>query len=149
MKKLLIILFLGTFLTAPIIYGQENSIALETIGAMGGSTLYLSYISIGTLADGYEKKVYPKEQAIQLVNSILNILNVNKNYIQKMLQAKQFVGEDVEFANKMIQATELLATEASAFINYAKTGDKKYATEFDNARKSAWSAVAKLLGFEK
>lgn len=151
MKRFLAAGLITFFLGGSFSFAQntpKETIALETIGAMGGSTLYLSYISIGTLADGFEKKVYEKDQAIQLVNSVLNLLNVMKNYLEKGMSNGLFVGEDADFANKMTDCCNLLVIQAGHFVTYAKTGDRKYATEFDKARKQSWASIAKLLGFQ-
>lgn len=147
MKKLSA--FLVVCLSLAALPAFSNDLALETIGAMGGSNLYLTYLSIGTLADGYEKKVYEKNQANQMATEVIALANVGKGYLEKLISQGVLTGDDVRFGQEMIATYDLLIAEGNALINYIKTGNKSHVDSFHMYRKQAWDKIADLLGLKK
>ncbi len=128
---------------------KASQLQLETIGAASGSSMYLTYISIGVTADAYEKKVYSKEQATAFIQSIVKQAEVVKGYLQKLIDEKELTGEDVTFVAEMVETYGLLLNEGNAFILYVESGKKSNVDEFHKNRKAAWSKIEKLLGIGK
>jgi hypothetical protein len=128
---------------------KASQLQLETIGAASGSSMYLTYISIGVTADAYEKKVYTKESAKAFILSIVKQAEVVKGYLQKLIDEKELTGEDVSFVADMIDAYGLLLNEGNAFLLYVDSGKKENVDEFHKNRKAAWEKIEKLLGIGK
>ena len=63
-----------------------SDLQLQTIGVSGGSNLFLTYLSIGVIADSYTKEVYGREQTALFVNSIISHAEVQKNYMDKQIK---------------------------------------------------------------
>jgi hypothetical protein len=128
---------------------MASDLQLETIGAAGGSNLYLTYLSIGVIADSHTKDVYDKEQAKSFVNSIVAQAKVQKDYLDKLLKSKEVTGEDALFLKKMIDCYTLLMDEGKFFIEYVNTGKESSLTAYDAKRQQAWALISELLGFDK
>ncbi len=147
MKKTLFFLSLVFLLKS--VPSFSNGLTLETIGAMGASNIYLTYLSIGVLADGYENKVYDKQQAQQMVKELLSLAGVTKGYLDKLIQERVLTGDDIRFAKEMIHTYNLLIEEGDAFIRYISTNNRKDAEAFQSYRKQAWDKISSLLGLQK
>jgi len=144
---LISLLLFGAFALTPGYAQNQDHLRAEAFGVMTSSALYLSYISVGAIADGFEKKTYSKEQTLMTLQSITRILILNKNYVQKMLEQNLFSNAELDFANKMLHTSEKLILFAESVIGFVKTGDKKYLTEYETLRKEAWDLLSKFLGF--
>ena len=126
-----------------------SDLQLETIGASGGSNLYLTYLAIGVIADSHTKEVYDKEQAVSFVNSIIAQAKVQKDYLDKLQKSKEVTGADAQFLKKMIDCYTLLMDEGKYFVDYVNTGNEASLTKYDAKRQEAWKLISELLGFDK
>jgi hypothetical protein len=142
MKKFILSIFLSALLFTHI---QAGNTELETIGALGGSSIYLSYIGIGTISDGYEKKVYDAKMASGIIKEIIALANTSKGYLQKLIDEGVLTGTDIEFGKEMITCYSLLITEANSAITYFGSPTKANANLFQKHRKAAWDKLSKLL----
>ncbi len=127
---------------------MASDLQLETIGAAGGSNLYLTYLSIGVIADSHTKDVYDKEQAKSFVSSIVAQAKVQKDYLDKLMKSKEVTGADAEFLKKMIDCYTLLMDEGKYFIEYVDTGKEASLAAYDTKRQQAWALISELLGFK-
>jgi len=126
-----------------------SDLQLETIGASGGSNLYLTYLSIGVIADAHTKEVYNKEQTVSFVNSIVAQAKVQKDYMEKLIKSKELVEADAVFLKKMIDCYVLLMDEGKYLVEYVNTGKDASLTAYDTKRQQAWALISELLGFKK
>lgn len=126
-----------------------SDLQLETIGASGGSNLYLTYLSIGVIADAHTKEVYDKEQTISFVNSITAQAKVQKDYLEKLAKSKEVTPSDAVFLKKMIDCYVLLMDEGKFLVEYVNTGNEASLTAYDAKRVKAWALISDLLGFAK
>jgi len=126
-----------------------SDLQLETIGASGGSNLYLTYLSIGVIADSHTKEVYDKEQAISFVNSIIAQSKVQKDYLDKLVKSKEVSEPDAVFLKKMVDCYTLLMDEGKYFVEYVNTGKDTSLAAYDTKRQQAWKLISELLGFDK
>jgi hypothetical protein len=126
-----------------------STLKLQTIGAMGASALYLSYLSIGTVADGYSSKTYDEKRAADIVSEVLSIIKVNSNYLEKLISERELTGGDVQFARKMISTFKLLTSEGESFIRYTKSQSDEDIRQFHGYRKRAWALISELLNLKK
>jgi hypothetical protein len=125
-----------------------SDLQLETIGASGGSNLYLTYLSIGVIADAHTKEVYDKEQTVSFVNSVVAQAKVQKDYLDKLLKSKEVSQADAVFLKKMIDCYNLLMDEGKYLVDYVNTGNEGSLTTYDAKRQQAWALISELLGFK-
>ena len=126
-----------------------NEILLETIGAQGGGNIYLTYLSLGVLADSYTKEVYAKEQAVNLVTSLERQSEVQKNYFEKLLKSNDVPADDKAFIKKMIACYSLLIDEAKYLAEFINTGKEASVKKFQAKREQAWKSVSEILGLSE
>lgn len=126
-----------------------NSLLLETIGASGGSNLYLTYLSIGVIADAHTKEVYDKSQTITFVNSITGYAKIQYDYMGKLIKSKDISQAEAELLKKMMDCYSLLMEEGKFLVDYVNTGKDASLTAYDSKRQQAWALISELLGFNK
>jgi hypothetical protein len=121
---------------------------LQTTGALCAQGLYLTYTSVGTLADGFVKKVYDKDTTNQFLASYVQIIKNIKEQLNKLQQSGALQGEDVAFMEKVVDTYDLLAAEANAFQSYITSGDQANIGVYDGKRKAAWKNIQEILGIK-
>ena len=127
---------------------QETTVLYETIGVLSAHAIYLTYVSIGTLADGYAGKTYEKEFTLSMIDEYLNLVTNGIDQMNKLLISGMIVGDDVTYVNSIIETYELLKAEARAFKNYVITGSKEHLQVYSEKRQQAWTTITKLLGIK-
>lgn len=146
MKKTVSIVTILFALSLPL---GASQLQLQTIGAAGGSNLFLTYMAIGVTADAYQNKTYEGKKAISYVNSVTAQAKVVKKYLQQLIDSKELEENDVTFVKEMVATYDLLISEGDAFAKYVDSGDKSHVDSFHNYRKAAWEKISKLLGIGK
>jgi hypothetical protein len=126
--------------------GDNQTILLQTTGALCAQGLYLTYTSVGTLADGYVKKVYDKDTASQYLNAYIEIIKRIKEQLNKLQQSGAIQGEDVAFMTKVVNTYDLLGAEADSFQSYLTSGGQDNVDAYDAKRKAAWKNIQEILG---
>jgi len=121
---------------------------LQTTGALCAQGLYLTYTSVGTLADGFVKKVYDKDTTSQFLGAYIQIIKNIKEQLNKLQQSGALQGEDVTFMEKVVDTYDLLAAEANAFQSYITSGDQANVSVYDGKRKAAWKNIQEILGIK-
>ena len=127
-------------------YGSE--LKLEVIGAATASNLYLSYLSIGIIADSQTKGVYDAEKTETFINSITSQMKVQKEYLEKILAAGEVPEPDIAIVKKMIECFGLLIDEGNYLADYVKTGNNNSLSSYDGKRKQAWALLSDILGID-
>jgi len=128
---------------------MASDLQLQAIGASVASNLYLSYLSIGVIADSYTKKVYTKDQTVSFVSSVVAQGGVQKGYLQKMIESGDIPENDQDFVQKMIKCFDLLIEEGNFLNDYVSKGDNDSLAKYDNKRKEAWALISEIMGFGK
>ena len=146
MKKKFFVLVISMFFTTSLF---ANGLLLETIGAQGGSNIYLTFLSLGVIADSYTKEVYEKEQTASLVKSIEMQAAVQKNYFEKLLKSNEVPSEEKAFIKKMIECYTLLIDEAKYLSEFVNTGKEAAIKKFQSKREQAWKSVSEILGLDE
>jgi len=127
---------------------MASDLQLQAIGASTASNLYLSYLSIGVIADSFTKGVYPKEQTISFVSSVVAQGGVQREYLQKMIDAGDIPEGEMEFVRKLMTCFQLIMDEGNNLMDYVKTGNNASLTKYDTKRKEAWALISEIMGFE-
>ena len=122
---------------------------LQTTGALCAQGLYLTYTSVGTLADAFVKKVYDKDTTNQYLQSYMQIIKNIKEQLNKLQQSGALQGEDVGFMAKVVDTYDLLAAEANAFQSYLNSGGQANIDVYDGKRKAAWKNIQEILGISE
>jgi len=135
---------LFVFLSLSSSYGSE--LKLEIIGAATASNLYLSFLSIGIIADSQTKGVYDAEKSVTFINSIISQMKVQKEYLEKFLASGEVPEPDIPVVKKMTECFALLIDEGNYLADYVKTGDKNSLSSYDGKRKQAWALLSDILG---
>lgn len=58
---------------------------------------YMTYVSLGVIADGYQHKVYDAQKAARIVKEIISISQVIRKYLQRLIDEKKLGAKDVSF----------------------------------------------------
>ena len=146
MKRKIIVSIISIFITTSLF---ANDLLLESIGAMGGANIYLTYMSIGLLADSYSKEIYEKETTINFITIIERQARVQKDYFEKMMKSNDIPSEEKVFIKKMIECYTLLIDEAKYLTEYVDTGKEASGKNFQKKREQAWKNISEILGLNE
>ena len=147
MRRVYLFVFILLLFTIAPLSAQEE--ALSTIGTLGASNLYVTYLAIGALADAHSSDVYDDAQVIQLMQEIMNLIRTSGEALNTLQQSGILEGDDLEYVSDMLSAYNLLLNQAHGYKEYAATGEQKYANLYDSSRTSAWEKIVVLLGIEE
>jgi len=145
MKKRVAVFILSLFIATS---AMASDLQLQAIGASTASNLYLSYLSIGVIADSFTKGVYSKDQTVSFVSSVVAQSGVQREYLQKMIDAGEIPEGEMEFVRKLMKCFQLIMEEGNNLMDYVKTGNNASLTKYDNKRKEAWALISEIMGFE-
>ncbi len=148
MKNLLYIIIVIFTLGNTPIKAQDNGILLETIGVLSAQTLYLTYVSIGTLTDGHANGNYDDEFSKNALKEYQNMAVIAKDQLKKLLNSPAITGEDFIFIDEMASTLEILRAEAEGYASYIETGNVQYVDIYEKKRNEAWDKITKLLDLE-
>jgi hypothetical protein len=124
---------------------DSQQMMLQTTGALCAQGLYLTYTSVGTLADGYVKKVYDKDATGQILTVYIQIIDRIKEQLNKLQQSGALEGEDITFMAKTLSTYDLLGEEAIAFQTFMTSGGQADIARYDTKRQAAWGNIQELL----
>ena len=143
MAKRLILLFVVLCLfVLPLSADNEE---LTTIGALGASTMYATYMAVGSISDGHAHDVYDDATTASLLQSLAGMAQSSKESLENLKAAGRLSDEDVEFVSEMINTFDLLSGQAQSYVQYVETGSKSKAEEYNQYRTQAWSKIVVLL----
>lgn len=146
MKIKIFTLAMAVFFSSAV---MASDIQLETIGASAGSNLYLTYLSIGVIADAHTKEVYDAAKTISFTGSIVAQAKVQKDYLNKLIKSKEVSESDEAFLKKMIDCYTLLIDEGNSLVDYVNTGKEASLKTYDTKRQQAWTLISEILGFNQ
>lgn len=143
MKKFLcflMVLFLAA--GATVLFADEDY--LYTIGAVEGSNLYMSYLTIGLLGDSFENGVYDAAMAKEITLEVTSLTKNTRETLNNLIETGKVSGDDRTLILEMIQAHDLLEKQAVELVKY--TENKDVPNDFQFYRKESWNRIAKILG---
>lgn len=145
MKRFLCALALAAALVPPARASEE---LMRTVGAAGGSNLYLAHISIGVIADAFQSKLYDADKTIGLVNSLIGQSKVVKDYYQDLLDKNVLPSHDVSYIRELVLVYASLISEGEVLLKYVRSGSGASPAEFNRQRIEAGSRIDKLLNIK-
>src|SRR5262245_23679404 len=118
---------------------------LETVGALTAAHCYQTYLNIGLIADGKAKGTYNRQDAYQVLDSILSL----QNSVDRNLAALTKLGldkRDLESLEQMRDLSALLRQQGRDLKGFWDSGKDEDAARYDDTRKDSWAAIGKLTG---
>ena len=149
MKKIYLTLFFIIF-GIQILSAQNKSegTLLETCGVLSAQGVYITYTSIGTLADAYVYGVYDDEATVGILSEYILLSEAVNEQLNALLKKGSLHSDDIGFVIGLNNIYELLISEADAFSKYVTTKDESYLHIYDDSRLKAWDKIAILLELE-
>lgn len=125
----------------------ENDV-LETLGLMGGVSLYNTYILIGAVSDAYANKGYTGELATELLNKQVALIDAQIQQYKTV--SKSFVKKtnDKEAITTINEIFEGLKTQANHALEYIETDEVDAADKYEEQRLENWAKISEFLGME-
>lgn len=125
-----------------------NNAAMEAVGGLGASNLYLTYLSMGSVYDNYIAGVYDSQTSRSLVLSLQELINASVQHLERVREASSLSEQDKAFLTSMIETYGMLQKQSAFFLRYIKTGAAKEQEKFQQERVAAWEKISSILGIE-
>jgi hypothetical protein len=143
MKKIAkVLVVLVFFAGVPFLFADDDY--LYVIGAVEGSNLYMSYLTIGLLGDSFENGVYDAATAKEITLEVSSLTKNTRDTLNNLIESGKVTGDDRTLILEMIQAHDLLEKQAGELVKY--TENKSVPNDFQFYRKQSWTMIAKILG---
>lgn len=127
--------------------GPAREPYLETIGGLSAVHLYQSYLNIGLLADAVENETYTRSEAISIMLTVSELVNLVEKQLQKL--PKGDISTEDEAALEAVRILiGLLRTQSNALMGYWGSGEDAHADRYQTAREQCWLALREVLGLE-
>lgn len=120
---------------------------LETIGGLSAVHLYQTYLNIGLLADAVENETYTNTEAVNVMLTVTELLNLVAKQLGKV-PSSGLTGEDEAALESIRHLTGLLRTQSNALLGYWASGEEMYANRYQGAREQSWNAIKEMMGLE-
>ena len=149
MKKKYLVIFLMLF-NVPGLFAQNTSevTLLETCGVLSTQGIYITYSSIGTLADAYAYGVYDDETATGILSEYILLSEGVNEQLNHVLKMDILHSDDIGFIIELNNIYELLISEADAFSKFITTKNESHIHVYESSRLKAWNKIAQLLELE-
>ena len=134
-------------LTDARISAQDSN--LQAVGALSSANLYLTYVSIGAIADSHSREIYKDETAASLLTSITGITKNSIGSLHKVLESESLDEDDTNYLKETIDTLEVLIEQAESYKTYIEKNSSEYVAIYNNYKEVARQQVTKLLGFEQ
>ncbi len=138
---------LSLVLTDARISAQDSN--LQAVGALSSANLYLTYVSIGAIADSHSREIYKDETAASLLTSITGITRNSIGSLHKVLESESLDEDDTNYLKETIDTLEVLIEQAESYKTYIEKNSSEYVAIYNNYKEVARQQVTKLLGFEQ
>ena len=148
-RKLLVLLCLTllVFSVGPEISAQDAN--LQAVGSLSSANLYLTYISIGAVADSHSRELYSDEFTASLLTSITEITGNSISSLTQILVTEDLDEADTVYVQKTIDTLEILTKQAESYRTYMEKKSPQYAEIYNSYKQIAWQQLAELLGVEQ
>lgn len=141
-KRLIGVTVAFLFFVHPYLFAEDDF--LYAIGSLGGSNLYMTFLTIGMLGDSFEKDVYTVETTKDLIEGIISLTQTSMKSLNAIIDGGEVEGDDRATILEMIQAHGLLEKQAGELAKYVN--NRTAPNDFQFFRKKSWDLIAKILG---
>lgn len=150
MKKFVIILGL-IISTSSNGMSQCSTAVLEGFGSVSAIAIYNTYITIGSIADGYTNETYDANYVSTLMTEQSAMIDVINQSLQACVDDDSegaLDSVDKKYISDFIVALEYLRKEAEGFQEYVSTESESGLNKYSKNRDLAWKKIAELLELE-
>ncbi|TGN10102.1 hypothetical protein [Leptospira ilyithenensis] len=127
----------------------NHGILLESIGTLSAQGLYLTYMSIGTLSDGFVSQAYDKETTENIMTSYVNLSKICKDQISTLIKEGNLSADDKKFLKEIESTYGYLILQGQAILSYIATSDQTQLKAFESNRLEAWKRITKILDIKE
>lgn len=147
MKKMsLLILFLSGLLIQLHAQQSKDEMLLEAIGALSGQNMYLTYLSLGNVADSFASGVYKQEFAAELADELSEMIKMTIQQYNSMLESNKIYDDDYNALLKFVDVYNALLEEALGLKAMIVVGNEENIGRFERGRNKAWQLISEMLG---
>lgn len=122
----------------------EESSEREAMGVLGTGTVYLAWLTLGSVYDNFAAGTYDRETTQSIVLSVQHLIDTSLKKIQSVTDE---TGDD-EVLSGLTGLYNALQSEASSLLGYIRSGTEKDRKSFQEERAKAWQEIAAALGLE-
>ncbi|WP_411823123.1 hypothetical protein [Leptospira sp. 'Mane'] len=127
----------------------NQGILLESIGTLSAQGLYLTYMSIGTLSDGFVSQAYDKETTENIMNSYVNLSKICKDQISVLIKEGNLSNDDKKLLKDIESTYGYLILQGQAILGYIATSDQSQLKVFESNRLEAWKRITTILNIKE
>jgi hypothetical protein len=120
---------------------------LVALGALGASNLYFTYLTLGTVADGYVSGTYEPQVAVSVANESIFMNTTAMNNLSKMLDSASLAKEDKDVVAYMVKTYDVLISQAKALVQFI-SNQKDDGSTYQKHRGEAWKRIVDLFGIK-
>jgi hypothetical protein len=131
----------------PAVFAQENAEpdpSLVAVGSLSASNLYLSYLVLGTVADGYISGSYDDDTTKSIARETIFLNGNTRSALETLLDSDVIAPEESMVVNEMIQSYVVLDNMARALIAFVDD-DEDNGAAYQVFRVEAWERISRLL----
>lgn len=150
MKKILMI-FSILLIVGSSSFSQQISkdeMLLEAIGAFSGQNMYLTYLSLGNIADSYASGVFKNEFALQITDELSEMIAMTIRKYDEMLSSKLIFGDDYNALMKFLDVYSALQEQSAGLRAMVLDNNEDNVGKFERGRQKAWKQISEMLGLE-
>lgn len=122
----------------------EDDPKLYALGMVSASNIYLSYLVLGTVADGYASGGYGVDMAKSLTEEAIALTRSSIDALELLRTNAVVAGEDLDVVDGLIETHELLLGQANGLLSYID--DPNDRDDFLRYRDLAWRNISRMLG---
>ncbi len=143
-----ILIFLSTMILVSAQQKKEEML-LEALGALSGQNMYLTYLSIGNIADNFGAGVYKTDFAAEITDELSEMIQMTIKKYKEMLASKLIFEEDYNALMKFIDVYETLAEEAAGLKAMIMKNSEENIGRYERGRQQAWKLISEVLGIQQ
>ncbi|MFC2113734.1 hypothetical protein ACFLRI_00140 [Bacteroidota bacterium] len=126
----------------------EKELYLESIGIFSSQNIYLSYVYLGNLSDGYMYKALSRNFVEKLINEQIAFMQESEKQYIKLAESVYFDESGKAILQAQAEIMKLIQEQAAEFLKYIESGESKYVESYEIKRLASWEKISTLLGLE-
>lgn len=125
---------------------SERDVYLETLGIFITQNCYLTYTSIGAIADSLADETTDPTLILTAIEYNEQLITVAFHQLQKLLDSDVLSHADKEYVQKLNSIYTLLYHQAKSCIEFIESeGNTVLADKFESYRVQAWDKIEELI----
>lgn len=144
--RLALPLYLCILLVLPVfgLAAEDTDPGLVAVGTLSASNLYLSYLVLGTVADGFVNGSYDLDTTRSIILETIFLNGNAQTSLKNLSIGRKITTQDREIVLEMLQSYNILDNMANALIEFIDKEDN--GASYQAFRQKAWDNISSLLG---